>query len=410
MSDDLREVLRETMHEAAAPAAEVTSDAAEAPAPDAGLPDSSPGGDVSGEGEPLSVEVAPGDSVGVLDKPTLDRPKVDGRARDVAGKFTKGTKAGKTATAVPTPAVTSPTAAPKTEAQPNATPAPTPGEPSVALKPPQHWKPVAKEQWSALPDWAKQEVSRVDKEVQKVLMENAELRKGADGGLRSVVAPFENHIRRTGGDPAKAVHNMLQLGYALETGQPKQKAALLAHLMKQAGVSEDDFVEAYQGLGGEPGQASQSTQVDPRSIAQQVRQEILGEFQQMSQTQRTQKARTEFQAFVASEPEFLEPDSGGTPARGSVRSIMQVLISGGVAEGYQDAYDKACRLHPEVAPVLAQREAAKAATQQNGATQRARAAAISVKSEPSVDRPGAAPDSIRGALRESFAEVRGRRP
>jgi hypothetical protein len=407
MSDDLRAMLRESI-DAAATAEEPVDVPEEASATDA----TSTTADARG----LGADVRDGVSTeGEADgDASVSESKVAqaGRARDASGKFAKTPakpEAKPSATEAPkqagkeTPSVTP---APKTAAEPAQTPAPVPGETSVAMKAPQHWKPIAREKWAALPAEVQAEAHRVDREVQRVMQENAELRKSGESPYRAAVAPFEDHIRRQGGEPAKAVANMMQFGYALETGSDEQKAQLVAHVIRSARVDIDKLVAALDGSPAAPGrQGSQPSHVDPQAMAAQIRQQLKEE---LAQEATQQSVKTDLERFVSSTPEFLEvgPAEDGTPG---IKALAVGLLRSGVARDYQSAYDKACRLHPDVAPVLAQRAAAKAATSSNGATQRARAAAISVKSEPSVERPSTAADSIRGTLRETFAEAKGRR-
>jgi hypothetical protein len=67
-----------------------------------------------------------------------------------------------------------------------------------------------------------------------------------------------------------------------------------------------------------------------------------------------------------------------------------------------DAYNRAVQLNPEVSKVFEQREAAKRAASPNGPTQRARAAASSVKSTPAT---GIRVSQGNGTLREDLEEV-----
>jgi hypothetical protein len=108
------------------------------------------------------------------------------------------------------------------------------------------------------------------------------------------------------------------------------------------------------------------------------------------------QAQRELQEFIASgEAEFYE----------DVKPLMGKLFQAGVVKNLKEAYNAAVKLNPETASVLQQREAAKQANAATASTQRARAAASSVKSQPAgpVSRPP--PDDIRGALRESIQEL-----
>jgi hypothetical protein len=94
--------------------------------------------------------------------------------------------------------------------------------------------------------------------------------------------------------------------------------------------------------------------------------------------------------------------------REDVADMMELASRRGVALTLEDAYNRACKLHPEVSQVLQQREAAKAANALQASTQRARAASSSVRSQPTAAAPAATDDSIRGSLLASIAATQRR--
>jgi hypothetical protein len=61
------------------------------------------------------------------------------------------------------------------------------------------------------------------------------------------------------------------------------------------------------------------------------------------------------------------------------------------------AYDKACRLNEDVSKILDQRKAAEAARTANAATDRSKAAAVSIRSRPAAPI-GAKPKGLDGAM------------
>jgi hypothetical protein len=396
MSDDLRETLRESFREANAQAEEV----------EAVVHQSDVGTDSADEGGTTSATPPDRPEADATSEAKVDGTRPTSRSRDSAGKFAK---AEKTATQAPAPQKAAPsvTPVPKTAGEPTQTPVPVTGEPSTAFKAPQSWKPAAREALAKAPPELQQEVMRREREISTALQEAAEKSKRGDA-LSQVLQPFENHLRRQGEEPTQTVHNMLQFRYAMETGAPQQKAALVANLIRGFGVDIDHLVGALDGQPQQGQGQEQQSHTDPRAIAAQVRQEIMAEFQQQQSQRLTQKAQTALQEWVAKEPEFFHVGPSADGTKPSVRDIMKALLDQHLVRDFQSAYTEACKLHPDVAPYLAQRDAAKAATSQNEATQRARAAASSVKNEPASDRPTQPADSIRGALREAFAEAKRR--
>jgi hypothetical protein len=233
-------------------------------------------------------------------------------------------------------------------------------------------------------------VDRREREMQAGLQEGAAERKLGQT-YRETLAPFEGHIRASGGDPQQVVSGLLQTFYNLDRGSPQQKAAILANMFKAYNVPVEDFAAAIDGS-GQP-QQHQPAHIDPRTIAEQVERQVMERFQRQQQEQAVQRANQELADFSAKH-EFFD----------TVRETMGGLISAKIAQNYEDAYAKACKLHPDVAPVIAQREAAKAATAQNAATQQARAAASSVKSRPAGFSSSTPQDSVRAALEAAIGE------
>jgi hypothetical protein len=63
-----------------------------------------------------------------------------------------------------------------------------------------------------------------------------------------------------------------------------------------------------------------------------------------------------------------------------------------------EAYNRAVMMHPEISKVLQQRQAAQAAVNPNGSTQRARAAASSPRASPTAPAPSGGDRNLRDEL------------
>jgi hypothetical protein len=390
MSDELREMLRESINDAKQ-AEPVESDVS--PGPDGASDVSAVGSDGPVEsGEPSGTGV-PGESAA-----SNSEAGAAARARDSSGKFAK---AEKSATQAPKPTeAPSVTPAPKTAAEPSGTPVPVPGETSTALKAPQSWKPGAREEWAKIPPAAQAEISRVNREMAPVMMENAKLREFRDS-FKEALGPFESHLRASGRDPVKEAQSMMRAGYVLETGQPKQKAALLAYMIKEANVTVDDLAEALDGGQGATEQPRQQGPFDEQAIIRRAKEEFAKDLQAQRQEALNRKSIAEVEKFKESHEHFEH-------VKQKMRLLQLAANQTGDSLSLDDAYTMAVKLDPELSQYEQQRMAAKAATSQNEATARARAAASSVKSEPAMDRPTSEAQSVRGLLRQSIAEAKRR--
>lgn len=317
---------------------------------------------------PEAPAVAPSEAAPA---PTTTRPEAAGRQRDDVGRFAPKPKDEPTEAVKP--------AEPKPEGQPEAAKpeaeAKPPEAPQPTHKPPQSWKPTAREKWAALPAEVQAEVARLDGETQRVLRESAESRKLAEG-FEKTLAPYRGLLT---GPPLQVVDGLLRTAAQLQTAPPAHKAALVANIISSYGVSVDAIADALEGKQAAPGAQQQHGEYrDPRVD------QLLQRFQQAEQQQRqrlTSTAQQELEAFQA-KAEFLED------VRDTVADMMEVAAKRGISLTLEDAYNRAVALHPEVSRVVEQRKAANAATASTVATQQARRAASSVRSEPA---PVAAP-------------------
>lgn len=307
------------------------------------------------------------------------------RARDERGRFAKGTAIEKSATdgASAAPAAESPGTADKAAAVPRET------QPHVVLpKPPPSWRAAAREKWAALPPEVQQEAIRRETETSRTLNESAQARQGWET-FRRVAAPYEGMFRQQNVDPLQGFQILAQTYHELQYAPPQRKVAILANLISShLGTDEASINLLAAALSGQPAQgAPQQPSFDPAAF----KQELLGEFRQMGELAASQAGARQMEEFIATEPEFLED------VRETMADIIDVdrASKNRLADGDprkfalspEEAYARACQMHPEVSQVMRQREEARARTAQNEATQRAKAAAATLKGE----SPGVTP-------------------
>ena len=95
--------------------------------------------------------------------------------------------------------------------------------------------------------------------------------------------------------------------------------------------------------------------------------------------------------------------------REDMADLMEVAQRRGRELSLDAAYQQASAMHPEIAKIVAQREAAKRAARTPEATARARNAASSVRSSPmSPVNAGGSKGSLRDDLEAAFEEASGR--
>jgi arginyl-tRNA synthetase len=134
----------------------------------------------------------------------------------------------------------------------------------------------------------------------------------------------------------------------------------------------------------------------------------------MSDLTARQREREEIaqKAVVAKYEKFAETHEYFNDVRPYMAALIQAEADRGVVLSDEDAYEKACTLHPEVAPIVQQLKAAEAARRGNPRLQRSKAAGGSVRASPAGRMPakeeGDQPDSVRGSIEKSIRQLEGR--
>lgn len=275
----------------------------------------------------------------------------------------------------------------------------TPPKPA-ASKPPQSWKPHAREKWASLPPEVQEEAVRIDKEVHRVLQESAASRKFYES-FEKVLTPYKDIIQ---GEPLAVVGNLFATAKQLQRGSPQDKATLVARIVQDFGVPLEALDAALSGQPAQPGAQQAQAQANPAQYRDPRVDDLLSRLEQ-GKTARAQRQQQEVQreieAFRA-EAEFFDD------VRELAADLMEVSARRGVELSMRDAYNQAVRIHPEVSKVLAGRESAAAANAQQASTQRARVAASSVKTEPTGGVSPVRSGSVLDDLQASVAALSGR--
>jgi hypothetical protein len=323
------------------------------------------------------------------------------RARDNKGRFApkSDTKTPETSAAAPERAQK--VDAGKTTAANQGKPAGAESPPSPAGQPvqttpvkvPQSWKPQMRELAAKLPAEFHpliEESLRRDGEVTRALQETAEARRTVET-VQKTLAPFEGVARASGMDVMSYAGSVMQTAAMLFQGPQGNRAALIAHLIKQAGVNPEDVNPYLSGEAAPPVAQARQPAFDPRAEVHRV-------LQEERQREEVERTRQTVEEFKASEPEFLN----------DVWPDMVAIIEGDKRSGrnpdLKRAYDRACKLNEDVSKILEQRKAAETARTAQAATQRTRAAASSIRSQPAV-AASAQPADRRELLARRYDEL-----
>lgn len=263
--------------------------------------------------------------------PEAEPPQVDGRVRDATGKFAKQEGLAPTSETV--------------QVAP-ATPALAQEPPSETIPPPHSLKAAVKAAWDTYPVEIKQELVRIEQEAQKGKTEWSA--KGERlNRFDAIVAPIQDRLTLSGIAP-DAYFAALSRADEMLRGPDKQNA--LAQLAQMYGIP---LQGGRQPEPGQPQQQQAQIPVDPhiQALTQQVMglQQTLSQQQQLTQQQEAQRQLAETQA-LQNDVEAFRKDNLYFD---NVKDDMANLLRSGLAENLEQAYEKACKIHPEVSQLLA---------------------------------------------------------
>lgn len=342
-----------------------------------------------------TVEATPAE--GVSARPVDAPPEAPARVRDEGGRFAAAQKVVQGEAAAEKNKTT---AAEETSTVPEAEKQTPTG---VERKPPASLRAVARELWPQVPPAIQDEFLRLNGEVTRTMQAAAQSKRTAEAFNR-VVEPYRGLIGQ--GDPVQVVGNLFQTAQVLHTGTPQAKADMVATIVSAYNVPIEALDRALTQGQNRPAQPQRPQEYrDPRL-------DVLLERHAAAEQQRYQREVEDFEKTA----EFLNEPMGRHDRSGRelrVRDVMANFIQAAEQAGdhlsLQDAYDMVISKHHAVQRVLAERKPPPpAATASPAATQRARAAASSVKNEPTGTMAPTRGDSVMDYVKESAALLRGR--
>ena len=250
------------------------------------------------------------------------------------------------------------------------------------LKAPSTWNAAEREQWAALPDWAKQTVARREREAAQTITRHDEDRTlGAK--VKASMAPYAPYIPQ-GMSADQVAESMLRAHSRMAIASPEQKIQLLYELGQSYGVD----LQSHQAAN--PQGAAQNQEVaDPRF---QALNNQVGELTQRLERQTQQEQEQQQQQIMQSIEAFSSDPKN--EFFNDVQPVMAKLIQSGLALNLQDAYDQATKLHGPAQEALRLRSASGPSPTQKR-VQQAKNAASSVTGSPGQTRQGGAPTADR---------------
>lgn len=268
------------------------------------------------------------------------------------------------------------------------------------LKAPASWKPATREHWAKLPREVKEEINRRETEIARGLHQASGFRKVAEEYFNTV-KPFEQLIRAQNSTPAKAITNLMTTASRLTLGTKAQKAQVVFEIMKNYDVD----VEALDTL-----LVGKKLDESDDKVAKLL-DEKLKPFQEfmtgVRKTQEDTNAKSEEE--VANELEAFANDKNNEFFNDVVEDmadLMDLASKRGQKMDLKTAYDKACKMNPEVSKILDQRKRAKKGNLDQEALNKKKEAASSIRGDKGEDSDGKKDVSDLGAaIRQAWGDL-----
>jgi hypothetical protein len=260
-------------------------------------------------------------------------------------------------------------------------------------RPPASWKGDAKKVWSELPDAARSEVIRRERQIDQALAQTAESRQIADS-VRSIANKYADSIQRWNLPPAKVFQTLLEADRILATSDPVSRAQFMAQLIHdyQVDITALDSALAGKSSGNAGGQSSDITGIVKDMLARE-----LAPFKQRIEADE-QAVQQEVNLTIAQ----MESDSERFPYFQDVRDDMADLIEmkakRGVYISLEDAYGIATGSNPNISNAQRIQQERANLQQQNQQAARARNAAVSVGGNPSSSTTAIDPSNLRETI------------
>lgn len=277
-----------------------------------------------------------------------------------------------------------------------------------ASKAPASWTPKAREAWQKLPQEAQAEVMKREKEINRVLQESSQARSAVTE-LNNVLAPYKEGLIASGvHNPIQQVGNLLAVESRLRQGNQTEKALTVANLIKSYGIDigELDNVLSNQGYGQQqqPQQNGSNPDIE-RLIAERMA--PVNQFLQQQNQQKQWQEQQERQQATQTVESFSQGAEFINDVRMDMADLLDMASARGQSMTIQEAYNKACAIHPEISGIMKQREEQQRLMGTQNAMQRKRTAASSISGRQSGPTSGRGNDSLRGSIEDAWDAIAG---
>jgi len=272
---------------------------------------------------------------------------------------------------------------------------------SQGAKPPQSWGVTEREHWGNLDPAVQAQVQKRESEIQNVMNQSAESKHFYTEFVNSM-APFDSMIRSANVAPLDAVKDVMGTAAELMQGTTQSKAETVANIIEQYGI---DVATLDTALSGRINNNSNAAANEPEASLKNYLSEQLApvqQFMQNQQAQQTSNQQAQYQTEQQNLQTFMSSNEFAGDLLGDMSDMMSLAANRNESMNYQQAYDKALMLRPDIQQVLQQRQGGQAAAQNNQAIQQKQNATVSIPRAGASQASSPEPTDMRSALEQAF--------
>lgn len=269
-----------------------------------------------------------------------------------------------------------------------------------AEKAPASWSPKAREGWGKLPDEAKSQVLKREKEVNQVLQDSSSARNFTSK-FSQLMGPYRESMIASGAqNPLQAVGTLLQKDAAMRAGTPAQKAQAVASMISDYGIN----IEMLDGaLSGNPNIQAESPNASLESLIDQ-RMAPMNEYLNQQKYQQQMAYHQSQNDATNSVSQFSETAEFINDVKADMADLLDMSAARGQEMSLQQAYDKACAINPDISSVLQQRASQQRIMGGNKSMASKRAAAASLTGKQGGAGGGTTGGTMREMIEQSWDE------
>jgi hypothetical protein len=233
-------------------------------------------------------------------------------------------------------------------------PVETASEGTRSIKAPIDWSPKEREDWSRIPPHLQTKIKEREQATQDLMQETASARK-THKDFSALAQQYGSVLSGVAGNtPMEAVGNLFDTVANLRMGSEVQKAQTIANLIETFGVDIGALDSQLSGqMPAQPDQNAEMNRMFDERMAP------MTQYMQQMQRQERQSAQNMQNTALNEVKSFA--DSGNAEFLNDVRMDMADLIDMSAKRGQsmtmEQAYQKACAIHPQISGVLSQRAA-----------------------------------------------------